>query len=230
VEVKINAASLIRKERTKVFGSSIFFSSATDPYQYLELKYRISRQCLTELLKYKPAKITMHTRSHLILQDVDLLKQFGDSLRVGVSITTDSESVQREFEPGAPSIARRLELLRGMREAGIRVHASLSPLLPCDPERLVSVLKPFVETIWIDSMRHPEINNRPDLIEKHADFFEPGRYRKLQEWLYSELAKQPTSAARRYSEQNALKINSNDMNEPTESREPRQLSLLLTNV
>ena len=36
VEVKTNAAELIRKDRSLVFGSKIFFSSATDPYQYLE--------------------------------------------------------------------------------------------------------------------------------------------------------------------------------------------------
>jgi len=32
LEVKINAPELIRKERTRVFGSSIFFSSAGDAF------------------------------------------------------------------------------------------------------------------------------------------------------------------------------------------------------
>lgn len=82
VKVKVNAPELIRKERCKVFQSRIFFSSATDPYQYIELKYRLSRKCLQELLQYRPAKVTMHTRSHLILQDLDLLKRFGCRLSV----------------------------------------------------------------------------------------------------------------------------------------------------
>src|ERR1700722_9155494 len=106
VEIKTNAPQLIQKERLKIFGSRIFFGSATDPYQYLELKYRLSRNCLQELLKYQPKRLTVHTRSHLLLQDLELLKAFGNALSVGVSITTDDENIAREFEPGAPSIAK----------------------------------------------------------------------------------------------------------------------------
>src|SRR5579884_2368452 len=142
VEVKVNAPELIRKDRLKVFGSRIFFSSATDPYQYLELQYRLSRRCLQQLVNYKPARLTMHTRSHLILQDIQLLKALGETLQVGVSITTDDESIRREFEPNAPSIQRRIQLVRTLKENGIQVYASISPLLPCDPSRLIEMLRP----------------------------------------------------------------------------------------
>jgi DNA repair photolyase len=228
VEAKVNAPALIQKERAKVFGSSIFFSSATDPYQYIELKYRLSRKCLKELLRYRPAKLTMHTRSHLILEDLDLLAQFGDVVRVGVSITTDNESIQREFEPGAPSIKRRLQLLQGLKNAGIKVHASLSPLLPSDPERLVSLLKPFVNSIWIDSMRHPDINNRKDLLEKYAEFFEPEPYQKLQRWIYDELTQNRLPEYKKAS----VKAGSNkfDSAKIKQADQSRQLSILLTNV
>lgn len=178
VEVKLNAPELIQKERMKVFGSRIFFSSATDPYQYLELKYRLSRRCLEQLLVYKPAQITMHTRSHLILQDVDLLKQFGKSLKVGVSITTDNEIVRSKFEPKAPSIRRRIELIRELHRNGIEVYASLSPLLPCNPERLVALISPYLSKAWIDEMRSLEVNNRPELLKEFASFFEPENYRR----------------------------------------------------
>ncbi len=238
VEVKVNAPALIRKERSKVFGSSIFFSSATDPYQYIELKYRLTRECLKELLRYKPAKLTVHTRSHLILQDVELLAQFGSAIRVGVSITTDSEIVQREFEPGAPSIKRRLEILEGLKRAGIRVHASLSPLLPSDPERLVAMLKPYVDSIWIDSMRHPEINNRKDLLEKHAEFFEPERYQKLQKWLYDELTMsdeiemegQQFYSTEKQVARSAFAGRISSAKSKPKDEKNKQLSLLLTNV
>ncbi|MBU6450511.1 MAG: radical SAM protein [Cyanobacteria bacterium REEB67] len=176
VEVKTNAAALIRKERALVFGAGIFFSSATDPYQYLELKYRLSRACLTELLKYQPAKITMHTRSHLILDDLDLLKAFGERLSVGVSITTDSDAISRKFEPMAPSITRRLQLIEALTDAGIRVYASIAPLLPHDPDRLVEALSPHVKKVWLDQMRSRSVNTRPDLLAEYADFFAPQNY------------------------------------------------------
>ncbi len=192
VEVKVNAPELIYKERLKVFNNRLFFSSATDPYQYLELKYRLSRRCLTELLKYQPAKIQMHTRSHLILQDLEILKQFGKTLRVGVSITTDDDNVRRQFEPNAPSITRRLQLIQALQQAGIRVHASLSPLLPCNPDRLVALLKPYVDNIWIDQMRNQEVNTKPELIDRYGWFFQAESYRATIEQIAEALPKQRT--------------------------------------
>lgn len=178
VNVKINAPELVRANRLKIFGKRIFFSSATDPYQYLELKYRLSRRCLQELKFYQPAKITMHTRSHLILQDLELLKSFGSIVQVGVSIPTDREDVRAEFEPKAPSIARRIELIKKLRQEGIAVFASIAPLLPCNPERLISSLADQVDKIWIDEMHWQEVNNRPYLLDKYADFFAPETYKR----------------------------------------------------
>lgn len=171
INVKVNAPELLQRDRLKVFGSKIFFSSATDPYQYIELKYRLSRRCLQQLKNYQPAKITMHTRSHLILQDIELLKSFGPKLQVGLSITTDDDDIAREFEPSAPSIKRRIELARELKSQGIKVYGSLSPLLPCDPDRLAEMISPFMDKIWIDEMRWTDVNNRPHLIEKYKDFF-----------------------------------------------------------
>lgn len=179
VDVKMNAPELVRRDRTKIFGSKIFFSSATDPYQYLELKYRLTRRCLEELLHYKPAHITMHTRSHLILQDLELLKAFGPTLSVGVSFTTDIESVRREFEPKAPSVQRRLDLIRSLHQAGVDVYISMSPLLPCNPERFAEMIAPYVDKVWVDTMRWTDINTKPELIEKYAAHFETEAHEML---------------------------------------------------
>lgn len=179
VEVKTNAPELIRRDRQKVFGSSIFFGSATDPYQYLELKYRLTRRCLQELLHYRPAKLTLHTRSHLILQDIELLKKFGRTLKVGVSVTTDDDDIRKQFEPQAPSIPRRLELIEMLAKNGIRVFASIAPLLPGNHERLVALLAPHVEYAWVDDMRWTDINARPDLLAAYESFFAAGRKHKV---------------------------------------------------
>jgi len=143
----------------------------------LELKYRLSRQCLQKLLNYKPKKITLHTRSHLILEDIQLLKLFGESLAVGISITTNNESIAREFEPNAPSIARRLNLLTHLHNAGIKVHVSMAPLLPCDPQKLIDLIAPYTQKIWIGGMNYAEINNKPDLLQKYQSFFASDNYR-----------------------------------------------------
>lgn len=127
----------------------------------------------------------MHTRSHLILQDIDLLKSFGDKLQVGLSFPTDDDSVRQQFEPNAPSIKRRLELARKLHENGIRVYGSLSPLLPCDPDRIVRLISPYMDRIWIDEMRWREVNNRPDLIEKYKDFFKEDNHQAVRKFIAS---------------------------------------------
>lgn len=181
LNVKINAPELIRRDRLKVFGSRIFFSSATDPYQYIELKYRLSRRCLEELKLYQPAKITMHTRSHLILQDLALLRSFGDRVQVGVSLSTDNDEVRKEFEPKAPSIPRRLELIKQLSQAGISVYVSMSPLLPCNPERLVDLVSPWTTRAWVDEIRWLEVMQKPELLEKYKDFFEEEKHAALRQ-------------------------------------------------
>ncbi len=188
IEIKTNAPQLIQKERLKVFGSRIFFGSATDPYQYIELKYRLTRRCLEQLLKYQPKKITLHTRSHLVLEDTELIKSFGASLSVGISITTDNEKIAREFEPSAPSIARRLELLQQLHKNGIRTHVSMAPLLPCNPDRLVKLISPFTKKIWIGQMNYPEINNRPHLLQKYSEFFASKNYQATIQTIHNLLA------------------------------------------
>lgn len=188
VEVKVNAPELLHRDRQKAFGSRIFFSSATDPYQYLELKYRLSRRCLQQLIEYPPAKLTMHTRSHLMLQDIDLLKAFGNKLSVGVSFTTDDESVRKEFEPDAPSLKRRLELIRKLREHNIAVYASIAPLLPCDPERLYRLLSPFIDKAWVDTMHWTEANTNPWLLKKYEQFFAPSQYQQITKDLRSKFS------------------------------------------
>lgn len=176
INVKVNAPELLRRDRQKIFGSRIFFSSATDPYQYVELQYQLTRRCLQELLLYQPARLTLHTRSHLLLRDLDLIKRFGDRLSVGLSITTDSEEIARKFEPSAPALAKRFELARDLRRHGVRVYASAAPLLPCNPENLAGMLAEVVDKMWTDEMGYLEFNTRPHLLAEHAEFFSEEKY------------------------------------------------------
>ena len=71
VDVKTNAPELLKKELEKLekktdkkdFGV-IFFSSVTDPYQGLEAKYKLTRQCLKVLADFGyEGKISILTKS-----------------------------------------------------------------------------------------------------------------------------------------------------------------------
>jgi DNA repair photolyase len=112
-----------------------------------------------------------------MLQDLDLIQSFGDGLRVGVSITTDDDAVRQKFEPHAPSIRRRLQLIEKLHGAGIKVYASLAPLLPCNPNRFARLLGQMVDSVWVGEMNYQEINTRPHLLKEYASFFEAANYR-----------------------------------------------------
>jgi DNA repair photolyase len=135
VDVKINAPKVLERELRGLGKDEVFLSSASDPYQPVEAKYRLTRRCL-ELLLQNDFPVSILTRSPLVLRDLDLLQRFR-WVRVGMSITTVPN---RRFEPGVPPLERRIDTLRKLTEAGMSTWVSLAPMIPgimmVDPERL----------------------------------------------------------------------------------------------
>ncbi len=156
VEVKANAVDALQRESHKLTGKTIFFSSATDPYQPIERKLGLTRALLEILLLAFPARVHLQTRSPYVTRDLALFQQFGDTLTVGISVPTDSDVVRKAFEPRAPSIARRLEAARELKGAGIRTTAAVAPLLPCTPVRLARLLAPCFDHAWVGRMNFHE--------------------------------------------------------------------------
>ena len=156
VEIKQNALEAFFRESRKLQGKAVFFSSATDPYQPIERRLELTRALLQALLFAFPRRVHMQTRSPLVVRDIDLLLKFGDTLDVGISVPTDSETVRRVFEPRAPSIARRLAAAGELRDAGIRTTASVAPVLPCSPGRLARMLAPHFDRFWVDGINFYE--------------------------------------------------------------------------
>jgi DNA repair photolyase len=131
---KLNAPELLWSQRHKLHLQWVFLSTATDPYQPIEREFRLTRACLNVLLKCPTCQVLVHTRSALILQDVDLLKAFGDRLKVGISIPTDDDTVRQIVEPAAPPIPTRWATVERLAKAGIRVGVAATPLMPmADP-------------------------------------------------------------------------------------------------
>jgi DNA repair photolyase len=156
VQPKMNAPFLLNKARATIWGRRIFLGSATDPYQYIERHYRLTRQCLEILVECNLARLIVHTRSHLILDDLDLLRQFGARLRVGFSVPTDDDRVRKRLEPKAPTIAVRLKTMQHLRAAGIRVHAAVAPVLYCHPRRFATLLREAADGVYCDTMAYTD--------------------------------------------------------------------------
>ena len=151
VDVKINAADLLRVEINKKKQGRVWISGVCDPYQPLEAQYKLTRQCL-EILAQNNWPVVIQTRSPLVLRDIDILKE-AQNFEVGLSVTTADESIRQLFELNAPPINDRIKALDELHKAGIRTYAMIAPMLP-GAEGLGELLKGKVDYLLIDRMNY----------------------------------------------------------------------------
>jgi DNA repair photolyase len=151
VDVKIKAPDLLRLEITKKKPGRVWISGVCDPYQPLEAKYKLTRQCL-EILAQNNWPVSVQTRSPLVLRDIDILKK-GRDFEVGFSITTADDSIRKLFEPDAPPIENRVRALDELHRAGIRTYVMIAPMLP-GAESLAEILVGKVDHVIVDRMNY----------------------------------------------------------------------------
>jgi DNA repair photolyase len=179
VDVKINAADLLRMEIGKKKRGRVWVSGVCDPYQPLEAKYRLSRQCL-EILARNEWPATIQTRSPQVLRDMEILRQ-GRGFEVGLSVTTADDGIRRLFEPKAPPVSERIKALDGLHKAGIRTYAMIAPMLP-GAEGLGELLEGKVDYVLFDRMNYHYadwIYRKYGLQDKLTDEFFQQTRRKL---------------------------------------------------
>ena len=130
---KPGAAKLLEQElRKKSYRPApIAFGTNTDPYQPIEGKWMVMRQCL-EVLDAFNHPVTIVTKGHLITRDLDLLAGMAARrlVHVGLSVTTLDRDLCRLLEPRASVPAARLKAMRVLTAAGVPVTAMVAPVIP----------------------------------------------------------------------------------------------------
>ncbi len=162
IGARTNMPHLLDHELKNATGT-IGIGTVTDPYQPAEAAVKLTRRCL-EVLQRKGAMISIHTKSDLVLRDVDILKLLPRP-EVGITLTTVDVALAELFEPFAPAPAARLDAIRSLVRAGIRTYVLIGPIIPTvtdsDVERLVSAISGTgVERAMLDRLRV-----RPGMLE-----------------------------------------------------------------
>lgn len=138
VIVKRNAATVLAREIRKLPRGLVAISTATDPYQFVEGQYRITRHALEVLLR-ADWPVSVLSRAPLMLRDLDLFKQFSN-IEVGMSVPTLDDRARALLEPWAPPIEARLRCLRVLADAGLTTFVGFAPAYPptggWTPERI----------------------------------------------------------------------------------------------
>jgi len=153
-DVKINAPDVLMRQLRRAEKGGIIMSSVTDPYQPIELRYEITRRCLEVLTSFQ-FPLDILTKSPLVLRDKEIILRMKD-VSVGLTITTNDDRIRRLFEPGAPPIDARIDALRLLHNAGIKTYVFIGPVLPMNPELLARLLRPHIDSVFIDGMNYPE--------------------------------------------------------------------------
>lgn len=111
-------------------NKTILIGSVTDPYNPIEKKYRATRGVLQKMVASNTsAHVEILTKSPLILDDLELIKQLRD-VSVGVSLSTMDEKFARSIEKKVVTPKQRVELIRKLHAQGIQVYVFVSPIFP----------------------------------------------------------------------------------------------------
>ncbi len=134
---KLDAPRALEGELRRGVGSAggIALGTATDPYQPAEKKLLITRRLLEVFARARTPRrlrISLTTKSDLVLRDLDLLREVAGrhDLAVNVTITTLNRRLARLLEPRAPRPAKRLLAVRELSGAGLTTGVFIMPVLP----------------------------------------------------------------------------------------------------
>ncbi len=138
-----------------VEGASLFLSATTDPYNPYEGKQKLTRRLLEVLAGSKMGFLLISTRGTLVERDIDLFTSDGlrGRVEIGISIPSDLLTVHSAIEPYAPAYARRFEVARHLREAGVPVRIHAAPLA-IHSEEFYALAAGAANWLWIDEPEH----------------------------------------------------------------------------
>jgi DNA repair photolyase len=201
IVVKVNAPELLRAElaRPSWGGEQVALGTNTDPYQWVEGRYRLM-PAIWAALRDAANPCSILTKSPLLLRDLPLMKEIAarTEFSAAVSVPTLDERAWRSTEPHTPNPRARLEAVRELTRAGIRTGVLVAPLMPGindDPAQVAEILElatnagaSFVSGIalhlrgdvrgvffgWLKE-------HRPDLLERYQRLYARGAYAPVEE-------------------------------------------------
>ena len=196
IVVKVNAPERLRVElaRPSWKGEHIALGTNTDPYQWVEGRYKLMRGIWQAMIDARnPGSIL--TKSPLLLRDLDLVTELNSRADFGaaLSIPTMEEKAWRATEPHTPNPQARMEAVSELNRAGIRTGILVAPLMPGindDPAQVAKILEMASEAgaAYVSGIAlhlRGEVRglffewlaeHRPDLVERYGALYRRGAY------------------------------------------------------
>ena len=146
VEAKINAPELVKE---KYVDEWVYMSSISDPYQPIEKQLELTREVLKNL--DKRIKLSILTKSDLILRDIDILRKF-ENLEVGLTVNNFNGRLKKVFEPFSPTNRARIYALKVLKENNLKTYSFVSPIIPglIDIRNIIRQTRDFTDFYWFE--------------------------------------------------------------------------------
>lgn len=133
IVARMNAPDLLARElpRLREPGPVCISSGVSDPYQPVEKELELTRRS-AEVLAGEDRPVVIHTKSSLLLRDVEIWERLDRKapVTVMVSLTMTGEPVREWLEPGASTVERRLEMLEACSSRGMGAGVLAMPFIP----------------------------------------------------------------------------------------------------
>jgi DNA repair photolyase len=201
IVVKVNAPEVLRAElaRPSWRGEHVALGTNTDPYQWVEGRYKLMRG-IWEALRDAANPCSVLTKSPLLLRDLPLLLQIAQRTSIGacLSIPTLEERAWRATEPHTPHPRARLEAVAELNRAGIPTGVLIAPLMPGvndAPHQVEPLLQGAIDAgatsvggvalhlrgdvkgLFMDWLR----DQRPELVTRYEQLYRGGAYAPREE-------------------------------------------------
>ena len=161
----------------------LIMSGVTDPYQPIEKKLEITRNCIHVMAECSHPLVII-TKNHLVTRDIDLLSRLAEknAVKVVLSITSLDPSITNTMEPRTSRPQKRLQAVRKLTDAGIPVHVNIAPVIPgLTDEDMVPIMEAAAEagakSVAFVNLRLPY--SVKDLFVKWLDDHHPNRKEKV---------------------------------------------------
>ncbi len=196
IVVKVNVPEVLRAElrRPSWQGEHVAMGTNTDPYQWVEGRYRLMPG-IWEALRDARNPCSVLTKSPLVLRDLALLQEVAavTDVSANFSVPTVDERAWRATEPHTPHPKARLEAVGELNRAGIPCGILVAPLMPgindapAQVERILELaaehgatgvsgialhLRGEVRQVFMDWLR----SSRPDLVPRYEALYARSAY------------------------------------------------------
>ncbi len=133
IVVKTNVAEVLRAElrRKSWCHEMVALGTNTDPYQRAEGRYRLMPRIIDAFAE-TGTPFSILTKGTLLRRDLPLLRGAAREVGVGlgVSLAIGHPALHESIEPGTPTPAARLDLIRAITDAGLPCGVMVAPVLP----------------------------------------------------------------------------------------------------